>query len=176
MSKVPLKGIVYCKDDEDDTVAFAYIRIHQDQLIDSKRPHSTRRIFFLNEEKSRCLLQILSSRQLPGPSRIWRSANCTYNPHRTTRQNIGGTSARVMRGHVPRRTLHLQRRTIPSTVRRNPHDCQKVPRQEVCQFYTCRFALYGDRATFRTGSINPIYPRTECHGFCHCSVGIDRVS
>ncbi len=81
-----------------------------------------------------------------------------------------------MRGHVPRRTLHLQRRTIPSTVRRNPCDCQNVPRQEMCKFLTCRFALYGDHATFRTGWTNTIYPSAKlCHGFCHCSVGIDRV-
>ena len=71
MSNVPRKIIVYCEDDEDDTIAFAYkrSRIHKELLMESKRPHPTledicstpdtttrvllRRVFFLNEEKSR---------------------------------------------------------------------------------------------------------------------------
>ena len=43
MSRVRGKGLVYGEDDVDDTIAFAYKRprIHQDQLIDSKRLHQT---------------------------------------------------------------------------------------------------------------------------------------
>ena len=70
MPRVPRKSLVFGEDDEDDTIAFAHKRFHQDQFIDSKRPHPNlddicsttdtirvllRRALFLNEEKGRYL-------------------------------------------------------------------------------------------------------------------------
>ena len=70
MAAVPRNGIVYCEDGEDDdvtTILCARARIRMDKLNDSKRPRPDihdislntgtrvllRRVYFLNEEKSR---------------------------------------------------------------------------------------------------------------------------
>ena len=69
ISVAPRNGIVYCEDGEDDitTLIRARARICMDKRIDSKRPSPTvqdivtsigprvllRRIYFLNEEKTR---------------------------------------------------------------------------------------------------------------------------
>jgi hypothetical protein len=61
-----------------------------------------------------------------------------------------------MCNHVPGWTLHVQRRSIPYTVRWTQQCSENVPRQTICQFFTRRFALYYEHVTYCTGSANHI--------------------
>ena len=153
MAAVPCNGIVYCEDGEDDNITTL---IHKrapiciNKRIDSKRPHpdlqdilaSTatgvllRRVYFLNEEKSRYVsigfypsdnYQVLA--EFGGPQIL---------PITLTEQHV-----KELLEHLPALCDAMHRGELytskdgPFRLRSSKtHKCARMYRDKVCQFYT----------------------------------------